>query len=140
MQGQQFVPLTLLVVDQNGLPTLPAAPPTARIQQDGSSPLTRQTVTLPILDRYGATGLFQYMLSLGTNLFAVGRYHVTYSWAVGSFAGTAEDTFEIVPSPKGDVQGVPIACFWYERPHANFVVFQADGLDPSLFYGRNPSL
>jgi hypothetical protein len=133
-QGQQ-VPLTLSVTDQNGTPQLPAAAPTARVRGDAGAVL--QTMTLPILDRYGATGLFQTLLTLG-NSFPAGRYRVSYHWTSGSYTGETEDVFEVAPG--GDPAGAVISMCWYERPHANFLVLQMDPASGQLLFGRNPSL
>jgi hypothetical protein len=130
-QGGQC-PLTLACVDVNGTPSLPAAAPTVQVRSDSGF---IQAITLPILDRYGATGLFQYSLPLGSS-YPSGRYRVTYHWTVGSFVGTTEDNFEVAAG--GDAAGAIIAAQWYERPHANFLVLQTD--TGTLLFGRNPGL
>lgn len=132
-QGQQ-VPLTLSATDQNGTPGLPGAAPTARVRGDAG---VLQVLALPILDRYGATGLFQTLLTLGSS-FPAGRYRVSYHWTQGGFTGTTEDVFEVAPG--GDAAGAIISMAWYERPHANFLILQTDPSSGQLLFGRNPSL
>jgi hypothetical protein len=132
-QGSQ-VPLTLAVTDQSGTPQVPSAAPTARVRGDAG---VLTTLTLPILDRYGATGLFQALLFLGST-FPAGRYRVSYHWTYGSYIGEAEDQFEIAAG--GDPAGAIISMAWYERPHANFLVLQTDAAAGQLYFGRNPSL
>lgn len=128
----QEIPLGVLTVNADGTPTLPTTAPHMDIFSSSAKVLEGKLI--PIIDRGGQTGYFQYPLFLGP-LFAAGRYSVIYRYLVGSYLGQVEDVFEVL---AGDDEGAVIAMYWYERPHAAFVVQQLDsGL---LVRGRNPRL
>lgn len=81
----------------------------------------------------GGPTAFSLPLFLG-NLFTVGTFSVTYSYAVGGIPGSASDSFDVVAG--GDPGGRVIAMTAYDRPEAQYVVVQmASGY---LMQGRNP--
>lgn len=79
------------------------------------------------------TGLFEIEQFLGSE-FSTGIYNVlvTYSKSPKNFADLL--SFEVVPS--GHQDGSYINLYFYERPHADYVVGQLDG--DVLEFRKNP--
>lgn len=113
-------------------PTAPDSAPTFRVYTE-SGTLTA-TGFLPPTERYVVTGLFEYMLALGT-LFATGRYMVRYQYAISSTSYTPEpDTFEVVGG--GDTHGQFVSLAFLDRPDADWIVGQTDA--GNTLINRNP--
>ena len=129
----QEIPLTVLTVNGSGTPTAPTEAPFYEVHN--TSGKVKSGKFMPVLDRFGVTGLFQANVRLDTD-FSPGRYTVVYRWLAGSFQGVEYSSFEVVAG--GDADGAVIAAFWYERPHADFLVQQLDS--GKLVRGKNPRL
>lgn len=129
----QNVPLRLLCTNGAGTPSVPTNAPRFAVWANGTKVSSGR---LPVLDRYGQTGLFGDSLFLGSS-WATGTYQVVYSYAVGTQAMIEVDTFEIVAG--GDVRGAVLALYFYVRPHANFVMQQRETAR-SPVWGRNPTV
>lgn len=126
------VALYLRCRDANHAPTLPVAPPMAKIF-DGSGVV--EAKLMPIYERYIKTGQFKLPLFLG-RLYNTGRYVVTYNYILGTDTKAGSDCFDILPC--GDARGHVHSSYFYERPEANYMV---QGLeDGSITKGRNPTV
>ncbi len=125
------VTLAVLTVNGSNLPSFPDAAPVVEVWS--STGLVLAGRAMPVVDRYGTTGLFQLSTFLDAR-FSAGRYTAVYRYEVGSYEGLVEEVFEIVAG--GDPAGAVIAMHYYDRPHAKFVVMQLDG--GSLLARRNP--
>jgi len=129
----QHMTLFVRTRDASGTPAFPDQAPTAYITSAGGALVA--TKKMPVVDRFGATGVFMLPLPVGA-AFAVGHYVVTYHFKISSYQGVESDQFEIVSG--GNKDGAVIAAHWYERPHGHFIVQQTDA--GKLIQGRNPSL
>lgn len=126
------VPLLLLTRNAAGAAVVPDAPPTLDVW---SSSGKVKTLLLPVLDRYGTTGLFAFKLFLdGT--YAAGLYTAEYRWQASGYQGLDHDNFEVIPG--GDGGGTVLALYHYERPHARFLVQELTS--GALVRGRNPTV
>lgn len=123
----------LLTVDASGTPTFPDAAPICQVWSE--SDVLVYSGAVPVLDRYGTTGLFQYSLFLG-GAFAVGRYRVDFTYLLSGDAFMVSNVFEIVAG--GDQAGAVQSLTWYHRPHGEFVVQQLSG--GSVAKARNPRI
>jgi len=120
------------------LPAKPDAAPSAQIYDTNG---IVATLTLPSINRHRATGIFGQRLFLGTLAgsgisYSAGKHFVYYEWAISATAGASLDVFDIVAS--GHADGTPVAMTHYDRPHADFLLFQLDG--GKLVRGRNPQV
>lgn len=125
------VPLHVLTVNGSNVPSFPTDAPRIEVWSATAKVVSNKAV--PVVDRFGQTGLFGHRLFLDGR-FSAGRYTVYYRYLVGTYQGVVEDTFEVVAGGDGD--GAVIALNYYERPHAVFCVFQLDS--GRLVKGRNP--
>lgn len=117
--------------DSSGTPTAPDACPTMTIlTETGTQVLSKQ---IPIQDRYGRAGLFSYMQPLNS-LFSAGRYYVTYDWLISGVAGSAIETFQVLPG--GSTAGQAISMHFKGGSQANHIIRQND--DGNIRYNRNP--
>lgn len=129
----QEIPLAVLCVDADETPTNPDAAPFLDVYSTSAKVIAGRR--LPLLDRNGQRAFFQLNLRLDSR-FAAGVYQVVYHYTIGSYLGQVHDTFEVVAG--GDADGASIAAYWYERPHADFLVRQLDS--GQLVKGKNPRL
>jgi hypothetical protein len=129
----QEIPLGALCRDGNGTPTVPTLPPLMEIRDDAGAKIVSKKI--PIMDRYGQTGLFQYNQFLDGR-FSVGHYTVIFYYTAGSYLGIDTDEFDLVAG--GNEEGAVISMYYFAKPHASFVVQQTSG--GLLFAGRNPSI
>lgn len=106
------IPLYVQCTSTAGAPTAPDAAPTMKIYaQGGGSPVVSKTI--PPLERYTATGLFQYMQML-TSAFSAGLYYVRFDYLVSATAKAAQGTFEVTAG--GDANGMVNSLFFLDRP------------------------
>lgn len=129
----QSVPLAIRTDDANGVPTMPDDVPVARIYKNDDTLVASQRI--PVFDKSGTNGLFLLPFFLGP-AFSVGRYRVLYSYTLSGTPQVKDDYFEIVAG--GDPGGAVISAYWYDRPHAKFLIQQLDS--GKLVQGRNPRL
>lgn len=129
--GQEVI-LGLQCLDASGVPVLPDESPVIDVYAPGHVVAGKK---IPINDKAGVTGFFQYGLFLDLK-FTVGPCLVTYRYHAGAYEGFAEDTFTILPG--GHPDGTIISLAWYHRPHANFLVAQLTS--GKLVKGRNPTI
>lgn len=125
------IPLAVSSEDNNGVPTLPTAAPTARIYS-GSTLI--ETVSLPIWDRYKVTAYFQKRHRLGSS-YSAGTYLVVYGWTISATSYKKVAFFQVYSG--GDADGNVIAAAAVERPEANYILYETES--GSLMAGRNPS-
>lgn len=128
--GQDAI-LGLLTTDANGTPVWPDLCPQAKVW-DASGALT-WSGQLPVLDRYGTTGFFQYNLFLQAP-FAAGLYRVDYTYAVSGTPYLAAGELEVVAGGNG--LGAVQSLHWYHQPHGEFLVQQLSS--GGVQRGRNP--
>ena len=88
---------------------------------------------MPLLDKTSQVGLFATHLFLG-NEFDVGYGTAEMYYQVGGKFGIETRTFEIVPG--GHVDGQVLGMFFYQKPAAEFVVYQTEA--GTLRKGKNP--
>lgn len=122
-------------MNSSGTPTLPDRPPLLRVR--GSSLVFSRDI--PIVDRYKTTAVFRFPILLDSR-FSAGHYTLHYYYRQSSWHGGGNqdnwDTFEIMPA--GHADGQVGNMYFYQRPHADFVVA---GLESgAIFQGRNPSV
>lgn len=124
------VALGLLTADASGTPTWPDDAPSVQVWCGATLAYSGQ---VPVLDRYGTTGLFEYKLFLGGS-FSAGRCRVLFGYTLSGDAFTQQAEFDVVAG--GDAAGAVQSLVWYHRPHGEFVVQQTSG--GSVFKARNP--
>ena len=129
----EHVPLAVLCRNSSGQPAAPDAAPQVDVYSDTTHPTTGKAI--PAQDKSLVTGLFTYRLFLGSG-FVVGRYTVTYHWVIGANHGMQVDDFEIVGG--GHEDGEVISMYFYDRPHADFIVQQLSS--GKVVRGRNPEV
>ena len=105
-------------------------PPAVTVYDDAGAKVASGAV--PLLDRYRQPGWCGYRLRLGA--LGVGHYGVTFGYSVGGSARLDAATFEVVAG--GHADGAVLAMTHYERPHAAFLVHQAES--GTRVFGRNP--
>lgn len=118
-----------------GVPTAPDAAPTMRVyNESGTLVVSKQ---IPPLDRFTATGLFQYMLPI-TSAFSTGRHIVRYDYLIGAITHVADlDTFEVVDG--GDDDGQFLSLFYLDRPDGqDFILGMTE--QGSLTISRGPKV
>lgn len=130
----EHVPMQVQCRNSTGAPVAPTAAPTLSVYDSSGTRIVNEK-TIPVLDRFGTTGLFGIWLYL-TSAFAAGQYAAVYSWTSGVFTGRFVEQFEVVAG--GNADGAVISMYYYQRPHARFVVQQLDS--GRLVKNRNPSL
>ena len=128
-QGEPVV-LTLLSHDDDGEAAPPDGPPAVTVYDDAGAKVASGAV--PLLDRYRQPGWCGYRLRLGA--LGVGHYGVTFGYSGGGSARLDAATFEVVAG--GHADGAVLAMTHYERPHAAFLVHQAES--GTRVFGRNP--
>jgi hypothetical protein len=133
IQLGQEVKLGFLAKDANGNNALPDTTPTFRIYNSSGTMILNGLV--PIEDRFGYTGIFEYQQFIDSR-FAAGLYFIVFKCTVSSIARTEVDHFEVLAG--GDRHGAVVAMEYYVRPQASFVV--QNTLSGALINGRNPSL
>ena len=133
VQLGQEITLGVQCRDSAGTPTAPTAAPQIEVWTGTSKVLSGKSI--PTMDRYGVTGYFQYNLFLDSR-FTTGEYKALYRFTAGSYYGLDEDTFEIVAG--GDASGAVISLHCFNRPQAQFLVWQTDG--GRIQKGRNPGV
>lgn len=91
---------------------------------------------IAILERVAVPGLFYKHLYLDS-LFAVGNYLIDLRWVmVGGYVGSDQRTFSVTAG--GNADGDVVSMYWYNRPHAQFLVHQA--ARGVLLPGKNPRI
>lgn len=127
----QLVPLSLVTRSADRAPAVPDTAPIAKVYNSGGTLVA--TKKMPVVDRDAQTGLFQYPLFLGPE-YATGEYMVDIGYLISASAFAETFTFEVVAG--GDSDGEVIAMYFYERPHAEHIVYQVSS--GRLKQGRNP--
>lgn len=117
--------LPIYLVCRSG-PLVEAAPVVAPAYSiypgDSDTPL-ESDVTMPPINRDELTGHFLAHHRLGPK-FSTGHYRVLKEWTVGTNSFAETDSFEIVGG--GSSKGAYVGLFWYERPHAKYLIGQLD--------------
>jgi len=129
----QEVPLSVLTVNASRVPSFPTVAPHFEVFSSSAKLITGKL--MPVMDRNGATGLFQALLRLDAR-FSAGRHQAVIHYKVGTYYGQQVLDFDILAG--GNASGAVEAMHWLERPHANFVVHQLDSGE--IHKGRNPRL
>lgn len=130
----QHLPLLVLCRNGNDTPTVPSDVPRATIWSPGNTRILAKDV--PVLDRFGQTGLFGGVVFLNNDYSTHGTYTIEYRYLAGGHYGIDTDQFEIMAG--GHKDGSVIAMHYFDRPHAKFIVQQLDS--GRLVQGRNPSV
>lgn len=127
------IPLGVQCFNASGNAVAPDACPTMTIYSGTTNTPVIAAYSIPVRDRFNATGQFAYRQFLDTR-FASGKYWVLYKWTASTFSGHVLDVFDIVDG--GDPKGQYISLFFMQKPSADFIVGQTDG--GILTKGRNP--
>lgn len=127
------LPLLLLTRDADDALQLPDHPPNMKIWKPDATLLRAEE--MPIVEKFAQPGTFLSRVFLGT-AFLVGVWTITYHYTIGSYLGLGEDIFEIMPG--GNADGHIMSMYFYDRPHAAFIVQSLDS--GQLVSGRNPYL
>jgi hypothetical protein len=130
-QGE-VITLPLLCTDSDRAPVSPSSHPVVYVYNEAGTKLL--SGRMAVADRYQATGWFSHRLTLGGD-FDPGHYRVIYHYGAASAAYAKSAHFEVV---AGHEDGPVIAMTHYRRPHAAFLVHQAE--DGTRVLGRNPSV
>lgn len=101
-------------------PYAPAAAPLYRVYAGTTLVVTGR---MPPVDRGAGEGLFGFNLRLGDD-FDTGSYSVLVNYYANSGGRLESHHFRIVPG--GDVDGAVVSAYFYQRPHANFIVERLD--------------
>lgn len=126
------IPLYVQCTSTAGVPTAPDAAPTMLIYaQGGGAAIINKRI--PPLERYTATGLFQYMQML-TSSFSAGLYYVTFRYAISGTQKAAQGTFEVVAG--GDSTGMYNSLFFLDRPSTDWILGTLDS--GSITLNRGP--
>lgn len=132
--GQEIV-LGFQARNGSDVPAVPSAVPVFSVYSQSATLIDGKEI--PVLDRYGRTGLFQFRLRL-SSIFTAGNalYTVSYKATMpDSHIYTAEDYFQVIAG--GNADGVILSMAYYTRPHADFVVHFLDS--GKIQARRNPS-
>lgn len=129
-----FVPLPVQSDSTNDVPSWPDATPTIKVYDCSDVTTVVETIRPGGLDVQRVTGLFRYMLRLGSSYAANKTYVAVAKWAIS--ATTYGDIFQWDVLPGGDADGSAIGCVYVQRPEADVVAFTRDG--GKLQVGRNP--
>lgn len=130
----QHLPIMVLARGSDETPGVPTDTPRATIYSPAGAVV--MFFDLPVVDRYSQTGLFGMPLRLGADFATTGLYRAEYHYLIGSYYGIEEDGFEIVAG--GNADGSVISMYYYDRPHAKFIVQELDS--GKLRQGRNPTI
>lgn len=93
------------------------------------------TKSLPPVERYIATGLFEVMQPLNSS-FAVGRYYARYTWTVSATDFVGVDCFEIVAGGDADGQYTSAFFLMAQSGDADWILANTDQGTQNL--GRGP--
>lgn len=125
------IPLSVQGLNTTPVATLPDSAPTARIY---SGSTLKESVSLPICDRYKLTGYFQKRHRL-SSAYSAGTYSIVYDVVISSTTYRKAEWFTVVAG--GDADGSVIAAAAVERPEANIILYETES--GCLKAGRNPS-
>lgn len=125
------IPLSVQGLNTTPVATLPDSAPIARIY---SGSTLKESVSLPICDRYKTTGYFQKRHRL-SSAYSAGIYLIVYDVVISSTTYRTVAFFQVYSG--GDADGTVIAATAVERPEANIVLYATES--GCLKAGRNPS-
>ena len=125
------IPLSIQSLNTTPAATLPDSAPIARIYT-GST--LKDSISLPICDRYKITGYFQKRHRL-SSAYGAGTYSIVYDNVISSTTYRETSWFTVVSG--GDADGSVIAAAAVDRPEANIILYETES--GCLKAGRNPS-
>lgn len=120
-----FVPLTFSAVDNNGTPAWPTATPTVKTYDASDVTSAVETIRPPAHDMQRLTGLFRYLLRLGSSYAADKTYVAVATWAISDT--TYGNMFQWDVLAGGDADGAVIGATFISRPEAGVVAYVVDG-------------
>ena len=123
-------PLSVQSINTTPAATLPDSAPIARIYT-GST--LKESISLPICDRYKITGYFQKRHRL-SSAYSAGTYSIVYDNVITS---TFREVAWFTVVSGGDADGSVIAAAAVDRPEANIILYETES--GCLKAGRNPS-
>lgn len=124
------IPLSVQSLNTTPAATLPDSAPIARIY---SGSTLKESVSLPICDRYKITGYFQKRHRL-SSAYSAGTYSIVYDNVITS---TFREVAWFTVVSGGDADGSVIAAAAVDRPEANLILYETES--GCLKAGRNPS-
>lgn len=116
----EFVPIPVHTREA-GTPYAPPAAPVAMIYDDSGAKLA--AFKIPPVDKGAQTGMFCGLLRLSAT-YPVGLYRVAINFVANSVVKMSVGHFEVVDG--GHVDGSIISSYFYQRPHASFLVHRLD--------------
>ena len=135
-RGRYFLgdrlPLSLLCVNGSGVPSVPDRSPYVLLFS-GSSLIV--SYRIPVHDKQGQTGLFQFVQQLDSR-FAVGRLRAVFQYKISGTNYGSTDTAEIVAG--GDANGAGVGLYYFRAPQADHALVQVDS--GRILRRRNPRL
>ena len=121
----QWVPLTFLSTNNVDTASWPTATPTIKTYDASDVTTVVETIRPPAHDMLRVTGLFRYMLQLGSSYAASKVYIVAATYAI---SGTTYGTMmQFTTMPGGDADGAVIGATFVRRPEAGVVAYVKDG-------------
>lgn len=135
------LPLRIVTVNANYVPTMPTTAPTAKIYDLSTNNKVGATISLPIIDRYaretgGTTNcLFGTRHKIGSDFTEATTYAVLYEWAISGTTRAWVEHFQL-DGNSGDADGSVIAVEHFPRPESDYV--QYDTESGKTLRGRNP--
>ena len=124
------VPLTVQCRNNNGTASEPASAPLAMIYSDSGFVASQ---LMPIVDRYGIVGFFEYELLLDGR-FSAGQHTVIYHYTISGTPFAAQQDFTVAAG--GQIDGQILGMYYYAKSGADYLLQPTDG--GRLIRKRNP--
>lgn len=132
----EWVSIPLVCRDASRAESNPTAAPTLNIYKADDTPITgADDRPIAPFAQGSLTGFFNFNVHLNSN-FSAGRYIALLQYAVAGSNKAELHFFEVMSG--GNAKGAYVALFYYQRPHANYIVGQLD--DGTLEMRRGPKL
>ena len=112
----ELVPVTFVAVDADDAPAVPSQAPSAIVYQ-GATALA--TFKFPAIDQLKRTGVFQYMLFLGSS-YTAGSYRIEYEWIISG--NVYADVYEFDVATAGAMDGPGISLTTVNHPAAQYAL------------------
>lgn len=129
-----YFEVPLQVLDGDRSPVLPDAVPSIEVRRDSDGAVVYSGL-MPIIDKDDSPGMFRLPLFFGSG-FAAGGHSFRLSSVVGGSPALTMGTFTI--QVGGNPVGQAIGMEYLHKPHADFIVFQAES--GVLLKGKNPRI
>ena len=125
-----WLDITLQCADLNGVAVMPTYVPVLKVWSGTALVLNDE---MPLIDKTIQVGLFAYRLFLG-EVFAVGSYVYDTTYVYGGAVFLLGGRFDVMAGGHSD--GQVLGMHYYHRPHADFIVYQAEA--GKILKGKSP--